>query len=800
MNSYPPKILVLILTFFSLSLTAQKFTLSGYLSDSETGEKLIGASVYDKKSLKGTSANIYGYYSITLPTDTYNIVFSYVGYSKIEKKVVLTSDTELNIDLSSSSTLDEVKIVGDKMEKITETTKMGSINIPMKQIEKMPTFLGERDLIKVAQMLPGVQSSEGSSGMYVRGGGPDQNLILLDGVPVYNVSHLFGFFSVFNSDAVSNVELIKGGFPARYGGRLSSVLDIRMKEGNTKKLSGTASIGLISSKLTLEGPLGSENTSFIISGRRTYIDILAQPFIKIAARNDGLESLSAGYYFYDFNAKINHKFSNKSRLYLSAYTGKDKAYIRSKDKYSNSFESGYEEQNNKLGWGNLTTALRWNYLLTPKLFSNVTLTYSQYKFDVGIGYESEYTNSNDETNFEEFSSEYISGIDDIGLRWDIDYLPSPNHFIRFGVSNIFHKFTPGISSTKIAYDDFGESIDTTLSVGSDPLRTSELGLYLEDDMKIGDKLKVNAGIHLAAFAVDNQFYFNPQPRLAANYQVASNTSVKAGYSRMNQYIHLLTNVGIGLPTDLWVPVTDSIEPMIGNQYSIGLAQNLNNGFELSVEGYYKTMQNIIEYKDGVSFLLQADDWQNKVESGDGWAYGAEVFLQKKTGKTTGWLGYTLSWTNRQFENINFGEKFPYRYDRRHDVSFAIVHDFSKKFNMGLTWVFGTGNSVTLPVAQYGVADNPVSLSNNSFFGGNTIKHYEGRNAYRMPSYHRMDVSFNFVKQKKRGEAIWNISFYNAYNRQNPFALYFGIDDRGGQVLKQISLFPLIPSFAYTFKF
>lgn len=786
-----------LLTLFlgSFSLIAQeKYTLSGYLKDEANGEALVGANIYIPVIKQGTAANLYGFFSLTLPKDTYEIVITYVGFQSQAIKLFLDKNTDLNLTLSNTKNLKEVEISAEKTDKIHDKTQMSTINIPMEQIDRLPTFMGERDLVKIVQLLPGVKSSEGSSGMYVRGGGPDQNLILLDGVPVYNVNHLFGFFSVFNSDAIGSVELTKAGFPSRYGGRISSVLDIRMKEGNSKKLTGTASIGLISSRLTLEGPIIKDKTSFIVSARRTYLDVLTRPLIKYFSKQQGQE-VSAGYYFYDVNAKINHTFSPKNRLFLSIYTGSDKASANINSSYSYSGTKTTDISKNKLVWGNLTSALRWNYLINKKLFSNTTLTYSKYRFLVGLGLKSTYEQTGFPTSSQEFSFDYTSGIYDVSAKIDFDYLPNPNHFIKFGISNIYHTFTPGVSAFKSTQQEGSFNQDTTVKFGAESIYSHELGAYIEDDIKIGDKLKVNVGIHLSSFLVQGQTYFNPQPRLATNYLVTKNTSLKASYSIMNQYIHLLTNGTVGLPTDLWVPVTDKIKPMTGKQFALGVAHTIAQGYELTVEGYYKTMDNIIEYKDGVSFLLEAGDWQNKVESGKGWAYGSEVFLQKKTGKTAGWIGYTLSWTNRQFENLNFGKVFPYKYDRRHDISVAITHTFSEKFNMGMVWVYGTGNAITLPIATYSIAP---TLGYNNY--SPSLQYYEARNSFRTPAYHRMDISFNFVKKKKWGERTWNLSVYNAYNRQNPFYLYFGNKPNGDKVLNQISLFPFIPAFSYIAKF
>ena len=780
----------------------KKFTISGYIRDSDSGEELIGATVFDKQSKLGTAANVYGFYSITLPADSVTMVWSFVGYKAQTRTWLLDADITINIELSDAIDLKEVTVSAVVSQKEHERTQMSSIRIPMKQVESLPAFMGERDVLKAIQLLPGVSSvGEGNSGLYVRGGGPDQNLILLDGVPVYNASHLFGFFSVFNPDALNSVELIKGGFPARYGGRLSSVLDIRMKEGNNNRFKASGSIGLVSSKLTLEGPI-KDKTTFIVSGRRTYIDVLAAPFVALANRiqnrnNDEEVRVSGGYYFYDLNAKINHKFNDKSRLFLSSYLGNDRFYANTKSEYDIDGERYSEDVDAGLGWGNITTALRWNYLLSKKLFVNTTLTYSRYRFLTDNKFESSTQVDGQDPTTEKFGYNYFSGIYDWGGKVSFDYLPGPNHYIRAGVSETYHTFRPGVQTINFnASDDLG--IDTTF--GQTSVFAHEWSAYIEDDMKIGKRLKINPGFHYSGFKVRDQIYHNYQPRFSAAYLVRDNVSIKAAYSNMAQYLHLLTNATIGLPTDLWVPVTDTIPPMLSDQVAAGFAWTHKDDYEISVEGYYKTMKNVIEYKDGASFFFSSEDWESKVEVGDGWSYGVELFAQRKVGRTTGWLGYTLSWTNRQFANINFGEQFPYRYDRRHDISLAMVHQLNDFAELGLVWVYGTGNAVTLPVATYRSVDTGTGGGFLDQYFGNEIDYVASRNGYRTPSYHRLDLSLNLKKPTKWGERTLSVGLYNAYSQQNPFYLYFTYNEQGERVLKQISLFPVLPFISWSFKF
>lgn len=782
---------VVALTMMIWQAQAAKYTLSGYVDDAGTGEKLIGATVFDQASLQGTTSNLYGFFSVTLPEGQYEIVASFVGYQRQVITIDLTKDQTFNFSLQSALDLEEVEIVGTQSEAIQDRSQMSVISLPMQDLQNLPALFGERDVMKALQLMPGVQSGgEGTSGLYVRGGGPDQNLILLDGVPVYNATHLFGFFSVFNTDALNSVELIKGGFPAHYGGRLSSVIDIRMKEGNTKKLRGAGSVGLISSKLTLEGPLIKDRSSFIVSGRRTYIDLLAQPFIRAIGNAEGAK-VRAGYYFYDLNGKVNYKFSESSRLFLSTYLGNDNAYARIEESYIQNNVRFTSKDNSGLGWGNITTALRWNKILNQRLFANTTLTYSRYRFQVGADYSLD-ADPGGQTEALEYS--YSSGINDLAGKVDFDFIPNPNHYIKFGVGHIYHTFNPGVNvfQQDIVTD---ASVDTTF--GNNKIYAHEFSTYIEDDMKIGGRMKVNAGLHFSGFRVRGENYFSLQPRISGRYLLSEDWSLKGSYATMRQFIHLLTNSTVGLPTDLWLPATDRVPPQKSQQLALGVAHTFKEKYEVSVEGYYKTMDNLIEYKEGASFFLGGEGWEDQVEVGKGTSYGAELFIQKKTGRLHGWIGYTLSWTNRQFENLNFGNEFPYKYDRRHDLSVALTYKFSDRIDAGVTWVYGTGNAISLATDRYQGNARGVQ---DYIFNGSEVQYFEERNDYRMASFHRLDASVNFHKEKKWGKRTWTLGVYNIYNRQNPFYLYYDTDFNGNRQLKQVSLFPVIPSVSYSFSF
>lgn len=762
---------------------SQKFTISGTVKDADTGESLIGATITETKTVQGNIANTHGFYSLTLPRDSVTLMYSYVGYTRKIVSLSLTRDTVINMTLQSAM-LDEVVVNTSRAEAIHESTRMSTFSIPIEQIKSLPAFLGETDILKVLQLMPGVQSgNEGSTGLYVRGGGPDQNLLLLDGVPIYNASHLFGFFSVFNADAINHVELTKGGFPARYGGRLSSVIDINMKEGDMKKFKGEGAIGVISSKLTLDGPIVKDKTSFIVSARRTYIDILSKPFLA-AQRKKGDDF---GYYFYDLNLKLNHIFNSNNRVYLSTYTGKDKAYA--KETYKNYNGVGENVGQYSLLWGNVITALRWNHIFGPRLFSNASATYSRYNFSVRDKQTEESQLPDLTLQTKIYRNDYSSNIRDWSAGIDFDYLPSPEHTIRFGARTTLHKFVPGVytSSDPIASDTV---------IGAHPVNASEFSAYAEDDWILNDRIKVNAGVHTSAFYVENKWYHSIQPRLSVRYLIQPELALKASYSKMAQYIHLLTNAGIGLPTDLWVSSTARIKPQRSDQYAAGIAKTIKSEYEFSVEGYYKKMENLIEYKDGASYLNIETDWQDNVATnGHGKSYGLEVLLQKKTGKVSGWLGYTLSKSTRQFDELNFGKEFPYKFDRRHDLSLALSYNWNKRRDFSFVWVYGSGNKITLPTAEY------ESIGSSDPYSYNRgITYYGDRNSYSMRAYHRLDVSFSWIKEKKWGERKWTLGIYNVYNRLNPFFIDIGSNDQGQAKFIEYSLFPILPSFSYSFKF
>jgi len=789
--------------FFSHAQSGRKYTISGYINDLQTTESLVGATVYCHQTQTGATTNQYGFYSITLPVDETSLQYSFVGYAPVTVNFRLRRDTVINTNLTGTLQLEEVTVTADRAASIQGQTQMSVIRLPVAQIKSLPAFLGEADMLKTLQLMPGVQSGgEGRNGMYVRGGGPDQNLFLLDGVPIYNVSHLFGFFSVFNADAINNVELFKGGFPARYGGRVSSVVDITMKEGNTQQFHGEGSVGIISTKLTLEGPVWKNRASFIISGRRSLADLFVLPVVSLSNPD-----YQINYYFYDVSMKINHRFSVRDRIFLSVYTGDDVYGQNDTEKYKDDFLKQDYRYRSDLKWGNTTSAFRWNHVFGAKLFSNTSLTYSRYRYLSTKAFQSEllYINLPDTVIKNYQSLEYLSKVRDFGGRIAFDFHPTPDHYIRFGGSTVLHDYTPGASST--------QQDSAKVHSGAVKLRGVEYGVYVEDDITITNRLKMNIGLHWSDFKVDDIYYHSLQPRVSARYLLTDRLTVKAAYSRMTQYVHLLTNSNVGLQMDLWVPSTSILRPLTSNQAALGLAHNFRNKYEISLEGYYKTMDGVIEFREGTSYLDPVESWQEKVVQGKGRSYGVEFFVQKQSGNFTGWVGYTLSWADRKFDQINNGNRFYYKYDRRHDLNLALIKRFNAKFEVSATWVFGSGQRTTVPVCLYRMV-NPMEFAqippigkSSYFIADDEYVDYNTRNDYRLSVYHRLDLSASLIKTKKWGERRWVFSLYNAYCRRNPFYIdirtvvrFTETDSFKKYEFVQHNLFPIIPSIIYQFKF
>ena len=795
-------LVVIGLVLACLPTFAQKRTISGYVMDAASKETLIGATIFDKNSGKGCATNSYGFYTLTLNQGQVDLQVSYVGYTQQSRALDLKENLSLNFMLETNTTLDEVVVEGTRATVSARNPQMSVVELPVQQIKGIPTLFGEADVLKAIQLLPGVQNgSEGSAGMYVRGGGPDENLLLLDGVPVYNVNHMLGFFSVFNPDALKNVTLYKGSFPAHFGGRLSSVVDIRMKEGDMQKYHGNASIGLISSKFNFEGPIVKDKLSFNLSYRRTYGDLLIKPALWIASwSTPEISKLSVGYYFYDFNAKLNWKISDKDRLYLSFYTGDDAIYfgVKNKDFLSDSTQYTHRIKLN-WKWGNKVAALRWNHVVSQKLFMDASVNYTQYRHNLGMNLTEEDTYLPTNTVSKNvFDMVYKSGINDLTAKVDFDYTPLPNHEIRFGGNYTYHIFRPEVQSIQMSESQ--QSLVDTVT-GSPNVYAHETALYAEDNMTLGDIFRMNLGVHYSTFTVEGKTYQSVQPRVSTSLMLASNLSLKAGYAYMTQYVHLLSNSSLSLPTDLWVPVTAKIVPMNAHQWSVGAFYELPRLFDISVEGYYKTMDNLLEYKDGASFFGSSERWDEKVCMGKGWAYGVELLVQRSFGKTTGWIGYTWAHSKRQFDHegqiINNGKVFPAKYDRRHDISVTVQHKFSDKFDLSGTWVFSSGNCGTLGTQIYEGLPNDWG----EFQHINALE----RNNFRMGNYHRLDLGANLHFPLNPGLLTLNFSVYNIYNHNNPFLVYTGYvynesTQQTEKKLMQVSIFPIIPSFSLSYKF
>jgi len=768
---------------FSVNSFAQ--TLSGHVQDAVSGEQLLGATVWCEDTKQGVAANIYGFYSLTLPEGKHNIIVTYIGYTPQRFEIDLSMNIKMDINLIAGTKLKEAVVSAESLNKIEEQVQMSKMEIPIDQVKRLPAIGGEVDLLKVLQLLPGVQSGgEGTSGLYVRGGSPDQNLMLLDGVPLYSVNHLFGFFSVFNADAVKNMSITKGGFPARFGGRLSSILEIYMKDGHMKEYHADATVSIIASKLTVEGPIVEDKASFMLSARRTYLDLLINPIIAQANRNNPDVTTDPRYYFYDLNGKLNWRIGPKDRLYLSAFKGEDDFGIASAENYginSSTLDFG-------LDWKNEIQALRWNREWSPRLFSNSTLTRSLYNFNTGI----EITEQSEDTL--SMAALYNSGIEDFSGRIDFDFAPNARHYLKFGANWTNHTFSPGATSLEL---DFGDTPALDTLLGPADIKSDEAFLYVEDEFELSERLKLNLGVHASILMVQDTSYNSIQPRAALNYRLPGGYAFKASFARMAQYVNLLTNEGLGLPTDLWVPSTARIRPQQSWQVAMGVAKTFGD-IEVSLEGYYKGMEGLLSYKEGASFLFSLDtDWEDQVTQGIGNAYGTELLVQKKYGRTTGWIGYTLSWSNRQFDDINSGNWYPFTYDRRHDVSFVVTHDFTDKWTGSAVWLYGTGRALTLSESSFS-AYVPDGTGEGIYTFSAEVP--SEKNAFRMSPYHRLDLSLTRTKIRENGTRHLIFSVYNAYNNLNPFFAQTDEDDNGNPVIREYGIFPIIPSIAWRFSF
>ncbi|MBU6340351.1 MAG: TonB-dependent receptor [Bacteroidetes bacterium] len=749
-------------------------TISGAIKDAQSGEILIGATIEALDLKKGNVSNEYGFYSLTIPlkNDSISLRFSYVGY--MPQIVRIKPDKALQLDVSLSikgSVLNEVEVKANGFREKMQSTEMSVATLSAREAKALPALFGEVDIIKILQLKPGITpGSEGTTGLFVRGGNSDQNLIVLDEAIVYNANHLFGFFSTFNSDAVKDLKVYKGGFPAQYGGRLSSVIDVRMKEGNNQKFTGSGGLGLIASRLTLEGPIKKGKSSFIVSGRRTYADIITRA-VNRANENKPDYNPIPDYYFYDLNTKINFTLSPKDHLYLSGYFGRDVFTFKN------------ETFNFLFDWGNTTGTARWNHVYGPHLFSNATFTYSDYRYRI-------------RNILQGFSFRLGSNVKDANTKIDFYYQPSNAHTVRFGANATYHQFIVG--RLKAGSDDGQVNFEAGQNFDG-----WEFGTYFADEWALGKDLKLNYGARFSGWSNQPAFYARFEPRFAINYTLNSDLSLKGSYSRMNQYVHLLASSGLSLPTDIWYPSTKGIKPEVSDQLAVGASYLFANQILVTWEAWYKWLQNSIDFKDGAEIFAN-NNLEGELTIGKGYAYSPlELEIEKKEGRLTGWIGYTLSWVRRgAFQDINGGNYFPTRFDTRHNISVVGIYSLSKRWQLTATWVYTSGYTSWLPIGRLSfqdVAGAPLQL---------VVPVYGARNTFRAPAYMRADLGVVWKFKTRHLENDLTLSIYNATNRRNPYFLFLDAEIQKGEPVdfitgikaKQVSLFPVLPSITWNFKF
>lgn len=782
--------LIMALLISGISCYAQeKYKVSGYVKDSANGEDLIGATVKIENSGKGTATNAYGFYSLSLTEGTHTLVYSYVGYQSVVKEITVDQDITIDVQLNEKAReQEEVVIKGKREDENVKATKMSNVELDMKQVKSLPPLFGEPDIIKTTQMLPGVSSAgEGTSSFFVRGGGADENLILLDEAPVYDPSHLFGLFSVFNTDIIKSSELYKGGIPPQYGGRLSSLLDIRSRDGNKKELTGGAGIGLMASKAYLEGPIKKNKHSFLISGRRSYADL----FLPLSPNESVRENKV---YFYDINAKAHFDINKNNRLFVSGYYGRDVF------KFNDIF---------KMDWGNITGTLRWNHIFNENLFSNTTLIFSN--FDYGLGLSQ---------GIQAF--DWTSYLREVRLKEDMSLYLSPRMTLNFGFSSSYRDFQPG---------SFQPSTDNSIFTGIKlpNLYAFENAVYVGNEHDITEKFSMEYGVRLSSFShigkatvydyknirnnqaperTDSTEYdrfefiktfVNPEPRVTARYTLNDVSSVKGSYTRMVQYVHQMITGTTPLPISVWQPSTKHIDPEIADQWAVGYFRNFkNNTYETSAEVYYKDMNQILDFADNAQVFFN-EDLPTVLRPGDSWSYGAEFMIKKTKGDLTGWLSYTWSKTERQIPGVNQGRVYPSNQDIRHNASLVASYSLNKKWTFSGNWVFNTGRPITLPAGNYALEHYNVN-------------YFTERNGYRLPNFHRLDLSAVWepgADKDRKWQGEWHFSVYNVYNRKNPFTIYTEtVEDESNnspgnnykKVAKMIYLFPVLPSVSYNISF
>lgn len=789
---------LILFIFLSLicnsSLAQRKVSLSGFVTDAESGELLINATIVDTKNHTGVVSNNYGFYTMKIEAnEEATVTCRYVGYQSQQKNICISNDTIINFKLGECTELNEVVVKAGNSKRYNDQPMTGIIEMKAALAEKLPTILGEADLARMLQLMPGVQSGrEGSGGLYVRGGTNDQNLILLDGMPVYNPNHIGGFISIFNPSSISYLKLYKGGFPARFGGRLSSILDVRMKNGNMQNKEGYISVGTLTSSFSYESPLRKDTSSIIIAGRRTVFDL----FVSAYNYMDTNGKYNGGYNLWDLNFKYNRKINDKTRIYLSFYKGRDKIFNTANDKYSQSDSVFRYKGNNDISWGNTMASYRINKIYSGKIFANYTLGVSNFSYGIVDDYKVKQQKElirRDKTSF-------VSEITDFILSADYEYMISKKHSAQFGLQSSVHHFSP--SNNKIEQTRNGVISNDTIW-GAKKINVPEADLYVSDVYTISPKLSADIGIRYVVFFVGDKPIQKFEPRIVGNYQLNENISIKASYSSMSQFTHLISTSDQSFPSDFWLPSTKSILPEQSMQISLGAfwAFKQKQEYEFSFDGYYKQLNNLVEIKGGISFIKSGADWENQIlGNGQGRVWGAEFLFEKKTGKTTGWISYTLSKNTRKFDGINEGNWFPFRYDRRHELSIVVCHEFSKHLNFSANWVFMTGEATTVAQYKYLIDMQKFYQGSDVYNNLDEVYYYNGRNSFRTPIYHRLDFNFNFVRSFENKTRTWSLGLYNAYNHYNPYYLYIGKNKAGETKLFSFTFFPIMPSVSYSYKF
>ncbi|MDX9846631.1 MAG: TonB-dependent receptor [Tenuifilaceae bacterium] len=766
-------IILSILLIYSLTCAGQMRTVSGKVTDAQSGEVLIGATLVHPLSGRGYTTNGYGFFSIKLPADSLVVQVNHMGYQPLSV-ILKPTGTPVSINLTPIATyLDEVVVTSSTN---TRARSHGHFSISRMDLKNTPVLMAEKDVLKTIQLLPGVQqNSEGMSNFSVRGGNHDQNLMLIDGIPVYNINHLWGFVSVFNTEAVNNVNFFKGGIPASYGGRLSSVVDVMLREGNPDRYTGSVSVGLISSRFTVEGPIQKGKSSFLLAGRRTFYDLIVSPILYLA------HGQMPGYYFQDYTLKLNHRVNQHNTIYLSSYMGNDKAYIMSGGRMDDTTRMSEKVD---LGWANITTAFRWNNTSIPNFFSNVTVAYTHFKYLTS----QKSTYKNTLTNYKEVDYlGYYSGINDLIAKWNMSYYGIKGLQINAGIDHSWHIFNPGITGTYYNSNK-GDEGEYNIVKGS-YIHGRELNGYIEAKFQVS-RLSGNLGVRHSIFSVGDKNYHGLQPRGMLDLTLTEKVSVFAGYNRMFQHLHLVSNSNLGMPTDLWLPISEKIPPQQADQLSAGARVKLSRGMQVTLEAYTKHMQNLTEYRDGVVMRNQTTDWDRVLTLGEGNSKGLELMVEVNRGNLSGWITYSISKSSRVFREIRAGEPFPFQYDRRHSGNLFVSYKLSPTRSLSASWVASSGHWLTINHDNYTV-------------NGQVVLNLSSRNNFQLPAYHHLDITYTSSKEKKRGTRSWVFGIYNVYARQNPFMVSRRSPQNGvfdPTKIYTLSLFPFVPFVAWEYVF